>query len=282
MDKYDYITATIEEEKVRVEKILEYLEKNPNNESYIEYKERYNNICTYLNAKKKYFAIADGIKDDLEKLDSLNKVKDEYELDNILMEDTLLSKFHDDTNGKYKNLLYENIKYEDERVRDILYLLYEKQNNYKELTEKRKKLKGMLRESEYPNTYNTLISQDTLIEKEEEILNEIFLLDNSINMEREKLNEISSSVMTTPILKILYEFWIVDSYDEKKVNRKKLFKDNRTLVSIKNNLPKEENIPREDQNKEIKKQAFSDLKLPNVDEDVLVAIDGKNYIKNNE
>ena len=28
MDKFDYITATIEEEKVRVEKIIKYLKEN--------------------------------------------------------------------------------------------------------------------------------------------------------------------------------------------------------------------------------------------------------------
>ena len=41
MDKFDYITATIEEEKVRLEKIIEYFEDNNiNNDDLLEYKER--------------------------------------------------------------------------------------------------------------------------------------------------------------------------------------------------------------------------------------------------
>ncbi|UKI26879.1 MAG: hypothetical protein L6V91_09215 [Bacilli bacterium] len=44
--------------------------------------------------------------------------------------------------------------------------------------------------------------------------------------------------MTSPILKILYEFWIIDSYEPSKVNRSKLFKDNRTLVNYKSDIEK--------------------------------------------
>ena len=59
---------------------------------------------------------------DKEKLEELNRIKDEYEVDNILLEDTLLSKFNEDTFGKYRNVLYEDIKYQDKEVPDILYL----------------------------------------------------------------------------------------------------------------------------------------------------------------
>ena len=123
MDKYDYITATVEDEKVRLEKLIAYL-KETSSDELPEYQERYNNILKYLTAKEKYYDIENSIKEDKDKLYDLNKTKDEYEVDNILLEDTLLSKFHEDTGNIYRNLLYENIKYEDESVRDILYLLF--------------------------------------------------------------------------------------------------------------------------------------------------------------
>ena len=235
MDKYDYITATVEDEKIRLEKLIAYL-KETSSDELPEYQERYNNILKYLNAKEKYYDIENSIKEDKDKLYELNKTKDEYEVDNILLEDTLLSKFHEDTNNIYRNLLYENIKYEDDSVRDILYLLFEKQSNYNELVVKRNKLKNLLDKDKYPNTFNTLISQNILIEKQSNILDEIFLLENNIKIAEDKQKELTDEVMTTPILKILYEFWIVDSYDQNKVNKSKIFKDNRTLVSIKNNI----------------------------------------------
>ena len=110
MDKYDYVTATIEEEKIRLEKLITYLKENNLDEELIQEEERYNNILKYLNAKERYLNIEKSISNDKEKLISLNKTKDEYEVDNILLEDTLLSKFHEDTNNEYRNLLYENIK----------------------------------------------------------------------------------------------------------------------------------------------------------------------------
>ena len=42
---------------------------------------------------------------------------------------------------------------------------------------------------------------------------QVFLLENNIKIEREKQRKIEDSTMTIPILKILYEFWIIDSYD---------------------------------------------------------------------
>ena len=49
MDKYDYVTTTIEEEKERIEKIVLYLKNsNENAEDLIAYKERYNNILKYI------------------------------------------------------------------------------------------------------------------------------------------------------------------------------------------------------------------------------------------
>ena len=103
MDKYDYITATIEDEKIRLEKLIAYL-KESNSDELPEYQERYNNILKYLNAKDKYFNIENSIKEYKNKIEELKKIKDEYELDNILLEDTLLSKFHEDTKNIYRNI----------------------------------------------------------------------------------------------------------------------------------------------------------------------------------
>lgn len=277
MNKYDYITATIEDEKVRLEKIIAYL-KNSSSDELPEYQERYNNILKYLTAKEAYFNIENNIKDDRKKLEELSKVKDEYEVDNILLEDTLLSKFHDDTRNVYRNLLYENIKNQDSSIRDILYLLFEKQSNYNELVIKRNRLKSILDENKFPNTYSTLLSQGILIEKQSSILDGIFLIENNIKIEEDKQKEIADKVMTTPILKILYEFWIVDSYDKNKVSRSQIFKDNRTLVSIKNSIPeiKEPEIKKEEESKE---KLLPNLNLPGVNEDMLIDIDGKNYVK---
>ena len=85
--------------------------------------------------------------------------------------------------------------------------------------------------------------------------------------------------MTTSILKILYEFWIVDSYDIKKVNKRKVFKDNRTLVSIKNNIEEVE-IP-EKQVIEEENIVLPNLNLPGVNENTLINIEGKKYIEKN-
>ena len=274
MDKYDYITATIEEEKIRIEKIISYLKEKDSNE-LIEYQERYNNILKYLNTKKEYLNIEKNIKEDKKKLNNLGKQKDEYEVDNILLEDTLLSKFHEDTGNIYRNLLYENIKNEKEDIRDILYLLYEKQSNYNDLVIKRNKLKKLITKKSYPNTYNTLISQGLLIEKQNNIMDEVFLIENNIKIAENKQKELIEEVMTSPILKILYEFWIIDSYDPNKVNKRKIFEDNRTLVSIKNNIPDiEEKIQNEEE-----KSLISDLNLPGVNENILINIEGKKYIE---
>lgn len=278
MDKYDYITATIEDEKVRLEKIITCLKEN-NSDELPEYQERYNNILRYLNTKEKYFNIEDNIKDDKVKLNELNKIKDEYEVDNILLEDTLLSKFHEDTNNVYRNILYENIKNEDSSIRDILYLLFEKQSNYNELVCKRNKLKILLDEDIYPNTYNTLINQGILIEKQSNILNEIYLIENNIKIERDKQKKLEEEVITSSILKILYEFWIIDSYDTSKVNRSKLFKDNRTLVNIKHNLSEEDDKVEEPMEIREEEALIANLNLPGVNEETHINIEGKKYIE---
>ena len=280
MDKYDYITATIEEEKIRLEKLLTYLKDN-NSDDLPEYQERYNNILKYLTAKEKYFNIENNIKDDKNILNELGKVKDEYEVDNILLEDTLLSKFHEDTNNIYRNLLYENIKNEDNNIKDILYLVFEKLSNYNELVVKRNRLKNILDKDIYPNTYNTLISQGILIEKQSNLLDEIFLIENNIKIEKDKQKEIEEEIMLPSILKILYEFWIIDTYDKSKVNRSKLFKDNRTLVSIKNNLPEEINLKEESIQIKAEEVLIPNLNLPGVNENTLVTIEGKKYIEKN-
>ena len=278
MDKFDYITATIEEEKVRVEKIIKYLKENNLLDDLPEYQERYNNILKYLTAKERYFKVLESIKVDKEKLEELNRIKDEYEVDNILLEDTLLSKFNEDTFGKYRNVLYEDIKTQDKEVQDILYLLLEKQSNYSELVIKRDRLKDRIDKNKYPKTYNTLYSQDIIIEKQDSILEKIFVVENSIKIEKDKLSSIEDSIMTDSILKLLYEFWIVNSYDPSKVDKTKLFITNKTFTSYKNNIPevKKEVVPPKDEYKEIK---IDNLKLPGLDEEKPIDIDGKDYLK---
>lgn len=278
MDKFDYITATIEEEKVRVEKIIKYLKENNLLDELPEYQERYNNILKYLTAKERYFKVLESVKLDKEKLEELNRIKDEYEVDNILLEDTLLSKFNEDTFGKYRNVLYEDIKNQDKDVQDLLYLLLEKQSNYGELVIKRDRLKDRLDKNKYPKTYNTLYSQDIIIEKQNSILEKIFVVENSIKIEKDKLSSIEDSVMTDSILKLLYEFWIVNSYDPSKVDKTKLFITNKTFTSYKNNIPeiKKEVVPPKEEYKEIK---IDNLKLPGLDEEKPISIDGKEYLK---
>lgn len=278
MDKFDYITATIEEEKVRVEKIIKYLKENNLVDELPEYQERYNNILKYLTAKERYFKVLESVKLDKEKLEELNRIKDEYEVDNILLEDTLLSKFNEDTFGKYRNVLYEDIKNQDKEVQDILYLLLEKQSNYSELVIKRDRLKDRIDKNKYPKTYNTLYSQDIIIEKQDSILEKIFVVENSIKIEKDKLSSIEDSIMTDSILKLLYEFWIVNSYDPSKVDKTKLFITNKTFTSYKNNISevKKEVVPPKEEYKEIK---IDNLKLPGLDEEKPIDIDGKDYLK---
>lgn len=276
MDKYDYITATTLEEKVRLEKLIKYMEENNIETDLLEYKERYNNICKYQIAKDKYLQIEKEISKIKESLESLYKKKDESEVDNLLLEETLLSKFNEDTNNKYRNILYEDIKtIEDPIDKEILYLIFEKESSYNKLINKRNKLKITLNKDRYPNTYNTLISQDILIEKQDELLDNIFLLENNIKVEREKEKKLEDEVMTSPILKILYEFWIIDSYEPSKVNRSKLFKDNRTLVNYKSDIEKEQESvkPKEEE------KLIPDLNLPGINEDTYIDINGRNYIK---
>lgn len=280
MDKYDYITATTLEEKIRLEKLIKYMEENNIEDGLLENKERYNNICKYLIAKDKYLQIEENIKEIKEKLEELYKKKDESEVDNLLLEETLLSKFNTDTSGKYRNILYEDIKLEeDKEIKDILYLILEKESEYSKLLSKRNKLKSILDREKYPNTYNTLLNQDILIEKQDELLDNIFILENNIKVEEEKQKKLEDSVMTIPILKILYEFWIIDSYDPIKVNRNNLFKENRTLYNYKNDIYNK--IEKEEDNKKtlVKEDIIlPDLNLPGINEDNYVNIDGKKYV----
>ncbi len=283
MNKYDYITATTLEEKVRLEKLIKYMEDNNIEDNLLEYKERYNNICKYLVEKNKYLQIEKSIDDIRLKLDELYKKKDEYEVDNLLLEETLFSKFNTDTSGKYRNILYEDIKLvENKEDRNILYIMFEKESEYAKLISKRNKLKEIINKDRYPNTYDTLLNQDILIEKQDELLDNIFLLENNIKIEREKQRKIEDSVMTIPILKILYEFWIVDSYDPSKVNRNNLFKENKNLINYKNNIfdTEEKSSVSEKKKEEIKKDKdIIDLNLPGINDDIFIDIDGKKYIK---
>ena len=289
MDKYDYITATIEEEKDRLEKIIEFLGENNSSAEALEYRERYNNICKYLTAKSKFLLLNEKLEKEKESLEELNITKDEYEVDNILLEDTLLSKFNEDTLGKYRNLLYEDIKYEDESIRELLYLLFEKQSNYHELINKRNNLLKIINSSKYPKTYETLISQKVIINGQEDIFNKIFLIENNIKSLNEKIESLERSVMTEPILKILYEFWIIDSYDVKRVDNSKVFNDNKSFINIKNNIVEESKVEEKNEEeikekKDIKeeKSLFYDLNLPGIDEEHFIDIDGKKYVKSDK
>ncbi len=292
MDKYDYITATIEDEKIRLEKILTYLKESDSLSSeFLEYQERYNNICLYLNAKAKYLDAVKIIKESEQKLSNLEKSKDEYELDNILIEDSLLGKFHLDTHNAYRNTTYEDIKLLTGNIKDILLLLYEKENNYQELVVKRNRLKELIDRTEFPNTYDTLLNQEIIIEKEGSLYDEIYMIENNIRMAQSKIQKLEDSVMTDSILKILYEFWIIDSYDPKRVDKSNLFKDNRTLVSFKNTISLQENNENDLSIEEFEKEKIDmdyqelkvpDLKLPNVDENTLININGKNYVNSED
>lgn len=290
MNKYDYVTMTIEEEKKRLEKIIPYLELENNESELLLYRDRYNNIVKYLTAKDEYNKVLASIRSDEEKLNKNYIAKEEYEVDNILLEDTLLSKFCEDTNNKYKDLPYEDIKKEPEGIRNILKLLFEKETEYFKVIDKRNKLKELLNKDMFPRTYDTLISQDVIIEKEDSILDEIFILKNNIKIEKKKLEDIKNSVMTESILKILYEFCIIDSYDISKVNKKDVFNSNKNLVIVKDetdslNITKEENSNKKEEEKEKSdidekvNSIIDSLNFPGIDEDNRVDIDGKNYIK---
>lgn len=290
MNKYDYVTMTIEEEKKRLEKIIPYLELENNENELLLYRDRYNNIVKYLTAKDEYNKVLASIRSDEEKLNKNYITKEEYEVDNILLEDTLLSKFCEDTNNKYKDLPYEDIKKEPEGIKNILKLLFEKETEYSKVVDKRNKLKELLNKDMFPRTYDTLISQEVIIEKEDSILDEIFILKNNIKIEKKKLDDIRNSVMTENILKILYEFCIIDSYDISKVNKKDVFNSNKNLVIVKDetdslNITKEENSNKKEEEKEKSdidekvNSIIDSLNLPGIDEDNRVDIDGKNYIK---
>ncbi len=290
MNKYDYVTMTIEEEKKRLEKIIPYLELENNESELLLYRDRYNNIVKYLTAKDEYNKVLASIRSDEEKLNKNYITKEEYEVDNILLEDTLLSKFCEDTNNKYKDLPYEDIKKEPEGIRNILKLLFEKETEYFKVVDKRNKLKELLNKDMFPRTYDTLISQDVIIEKEDSILDEIFILKNNIKIEKKKLENIRNSVMTESILKILYEFCIIDSYDISKVNKKDVFNSNKNLAIVKDetdslNITKEENSNKKEEEKEKSdidekvNSIIDSLNFPGIDEDNRVDIDGKNYIK---
>lgn len=282
MDKFDYITATIEEEKIRLEKIICYFEDNNiSNDDYFECKERYNTICKYLNLKGKYLEHKKRIDGFKGKMSELNILKDEYEVDNILLEDTLLSNFNSDTMGKYRNILYEDIKNVSGKEREILYLLFDKESDYNSLVNKRKRLLSIVDRSIYPKTYNTLISQDALIEKEHSTLDDIFITENNIKIEEDKISKLEDEAMSIDILKILYEFWIVNSYDPKKVDKSKLFIDNKNFVSLKNEpIVTYDNVNKSDSGSNSDMDDISSLlNLPGVNEDNLVSIDGKDYVK---
>lgn len=235
MDRYNYVTATIEDEKIRLEGIINYLKGN-NNEEYYKYQERYNLISKYLNAKERYNSIKKSILEYEKKLDDLNKTKYEYEIDNLLLEDTLLNSFHEDTNNIYRNILYENINNEKEDIKDILYLMFNKETGYTELIIKRNRLRDKLDSKKYPKTIDMMNKQSIEIEKEDSLQDEMLLLENNIKIEKDKLTSVINSVLDIDVLKLLYEFCIINTYDIKRVDKRMLFNDNKSLINVKNIL----------------------------------------------
>ena len=234
MDKYNYITPTIEEELIRVEKVISYLEENNIDNDLDKYKERYVTITKYLNAKERYFNISNLIKEYQKKLNDLDKLNCEYEVDNILLEDILLNKFHEDTDNIYRNMLYENIKKEKDDIKDILYLMFNKESEYTPLIIKRNRLRERLNKKKYPLTIECMNEQSIQIEKEDSLQDEILLLQNNIKIEEDRLKAVEDSILNEDILKLLYEFCIVNTYNVNRVDRSKLFKNNSSLQSIKN------------------------------------------------
>ena len=230
MDKFDYVTATIEEEKERLSNILLYLQDTNNIDEYTKYQERYNLVCKYLNAKERYLNIYNILMDYRNKLNDLNKIKYEYEVDNILLEDTLLNKFHEDTDNKYRNILYENIK--KEKISDILYLMFTKESEYTPLIIKRNRLREKLNEKKYTNTIACMNEQSLQIEKEDNLQDEMLLLQNNIKIEEDRLKAVEDSILDEDILKLLYEFCIINTYNINRLDKNTLFKDNNTLKSI--------------------------------------------------
>ena len=192
----------------------------------------------------------------------------------------------------YKNYqtssnVYEDIKNQDKSVRDILFLLYEKESNYKSIVVKRNKLLKLVDKNIYPKTYDTLVSQSILIDKQDSILDEIFVLENNIKIENEKAEAEERSVMTPSILKILYEFWIVDSYNPIKVDYNIVFNDNKNFINFKNDIVDDVKEFEEVNNVEnvVDDNDFKlmpDLNLPGIDEYTFVDIDGKDYVKNDK
>ena len=225
MDRYNYVTATIEDEKIRLEGIIKYLKDN-NNEEYYKYQERYNLISKYLNAKERYNNIKKNILEYEKKLNDLNKTKYEYEIDNLLLEDTLLNSFHEDTNNIYRNILYDNIKNEKNDIKDILYLMFNKETGYTELIIKRNRLRDKLDSKKYPKTIDTMNKQSIEIEKEDSLQDEMLLLENNIKIEKDKLTSVINSVLDIDVLKLLYEFCIINTYNINRVDRSKLFISN--------------------------------------------------------
>ena len=232
MDKYDYVTTKIEEEKERLAGILLYLEGIDEIDEYNKYQEKYNIICRYLNAKDRYLNISNIIKQYKDKINALNKIKCEYEVDNILLEDTLLNKFHEDTDNAYRNILYENIKKEKEDIRDILYLVFNKESEYTPLIIKRNRLREKLNKKKYPNTITTMNEQSIQIEKEDNLQDEILLLQNNIKIEEDRLKAVEDSILTEDILKLLYEFCIINTYNISRIDKSLLFRDNIELKKI--------------------------------------------------
>ena len=74
--------------------------------------------------------------------------------------------------------------------------------------------------------------QSIQIEKEDNLQDEILLLQNNIKIEEDRLKAVEDSILTEDILKLLYEFCIINTYNISRIDKSLLFRDNIELKKI--------------------------------------------------
>ena len=110
--------------------------------------------------------------------------------------------------------------------------MFTKESEYTPLIIKRNRLREKLNEKKYPNTIACMNEQSLQIEKEDNLQDEILLLQNNIKIEEDRLKAVEDSILDEDILKLLYEFCIINTYNINRLDKNTLFKDNNTLKSI--------------------------------------------------
>jgi len=257
LEANDYMTTSLNEEetkmstlvsliknrlKNRQERLLDYKKITKKNLELFEIKD-VSNLNSYQNRLaniQKYLMISYQAKKVLTKINSLNneleinqdKLQNE-QINNIVLEDKLLEKFNEITKDKYSSLRYEDLNKlissssEDEAVSLKIYkLLLEKEDKYDALINKRNEVKNLLNSKEQYKKLNTLLNnQARIIKKHFNTIKRIEELNKEIVKKEEVLDKLSLKVTNEDILKILYEFSIVDTYDISKVNKEDVFKE---------------------------------------------------------